>query len=78
MSRSDGLPARSVHPAWLPIYLAVAAAAAVSMLVTMYVRGDVAMHSPLITLTIAVLMLAGEVFPLKFLRLDESGEITSS
>ncbi len=78
MSRPDGLPARPVHPAWLPIYIVFAATAAASMLVAMYVHGDIAMHSPLITLTFAVLLLAGEVFPLKFLRLDESGQITSS
>ncbi|HEY4332682.1 MAG TPA: EAL domain-containing protein, partial [Ilumatobacteraceae bacterium] len=31
-----------------------------------------------ITITFATLLLAGEVFPLKFLRLDETGQITSS
>jgi len=62
----------------LPAYVVVAVISAAAATALQYHPGIFRLANPAITITFAVLMLAGELFPLRWLRLDEGGEITAS
>jgi len=58
------------------IVLAVSAAAAV--MGALYIADGLSVHDPLIAVMFIVLLVAGELIPLKWLKIDQSGDINAS